>query len=122
MREMLWIVIGSMAVLTALASPARAGEGALDKDQIRDVVRAHIGEIRDCYNQGLERDPELAGKVMVGFEISATGAVSRSEVDESTLKDAQVAACIAGAIKTWQFPAPKGGAVAVKYPFLLEPG
>lgn len=119
MRAMLSVLI---VVTATLSSPARAGEGELDKEQIRGVMMAHIGEIRDCYNQGLARDPNLAGRLVVDFEISSTGAVSRSEVDESTLKDAQVGTCIAGAVKTWQFPAPRGGAVAVQYPFLLEPG
>ncbi len=112
-----------MIVATAAAAgPAWAGGGVLDKDAIRTVVRAHIHEVRDCYNAGLEKDPDLAGKIVVGFEISATGAVQRSEITESTLADAQVGACVAAAVKTWAFPAPKGGAVDVAYPFAFEPG
>jgi hypothetical protein len=34
--------------------------GALDKDIIRRIVRAHINEVRYCYNQGLARDPGSA--------------------------------------------------------------
>ena len=119
MRAILSVTI---IVAAALASSASAGEGTLDKDAIRDVVRAHIGEIRGCYNQGLERDPALAGRLVVGFEITGTGAVGRSEISESTLADAAVGTCVAQAVKTWQFPAPKGGSVAVEYPFVLEPG
>jgi glutamine cyclotransferase len=116
------IISVAIIVAAALSSSASAGEGTLSKDEIRKVVVEHIGEIRRCYNQGLERDPELAGRIVVGFEITGTGAVGRSEISESTLKDAAVGVCVAGAIKTWQFPAPKGGSVAVEYPFVLEPG
>lgn len=119
MRAMLSMVIVAVATLS---SPAQAGEGKLDKGEIRKVVRAHIGEIRDCYHEGLERDPKLAGRLVVGFEIADGGAVERSEISESTLADAEVGACIAGAVKTWKFPAPQGGAVAVEYPFELQPG
>lgn len=107
---------------TAAAGPAWAGGGVLDKEAIRKVVRAHIVEVRDCYNEGLKKDPELAGRIVVGFEIAASGAVGRSEISESTLADAQVGACVAAAVKSWTFPAPQGGSVEVAYPFLFEPG
>lgn len=107
---------------TATAGPAWAGGGVLDKEVIRKVVRAHIVEIRECYNEGLTRDPELAGKLVVGFEIAADGAVKRSEISESSLADAQVEACVAAAVRSWTFPAPQGGAVEVAYPFAFEPG
>ncbi len=109
-------------VAATAAGPAWAGGGVLDKEAIRTVVRAHIGEIRECYNAGLERNPELGGKIVVGFEIAADGAVKRSEITESTVADAQVGACVAAAVKSWKFPAPQGGSVEVAYPFELAPG
>jgi tetratricopeptide (TPR) repeat protein len=36
-------------------------KGALDKDIIRRIVRAHINEVRYCYNQALARDPNAQG-------------------------------------------------------------
>lgn len=115
------IAVMMIAAAATFASRVHAGEGGISKDQIREVVRAHIGEIRHCYNQGLERDPELAGRLVVGFEIAASGAVEQAKISESTLADAEVGACIAGAAKSWRFPASKA-TTAVEYPFLLEPG
>lgn len=112
-------------LLTAIvmtATPAAAGGGSLDKDLIRRVIRAHIPEIRVCYNEGLQRDPQMAGKLMVDFEISTSGEVSRSEIASSTVNDAKVEACVAAAVKRWLFPRPDGGSVEVSYPFELEPG
>lgn len=97
--------------------------GALDKDIIRRVVRSHIVEVRACYNKGLARDKTLKGRVMITFTIGADGAVSAAEVAESTFKDAEVARCVAAAVKTWEFPEPEGGGnVVVSYPFVLLPG
>lgn len=115
MRRM-FSTISVVAVLAA-AGPASAGGGTLDKSEIRDVVRAHIEEVKACYDAGLQRDPELAGSIVVGFEIAASGAVSGASIAESTLADAEVGACIAAAVRTWKFPAPKGGSVKVQYPF-----
>ncbi len=98
-------------------------KGALDKDIIRRIVRAHINEVRHCYNQGLVRDPNLSGRVAVQFTIGPTGKVPVAVVQESTIKDRDVANCVAKAVKRWTFPKPQGGGnVVVTYPFVLSPG
>jgi len=95
--------------------------GTLDKDIIRRIVRAHINEVRMCYNQGLVKDPKLAGKVSVQFTIGASGSVTKSTVIDNTVSDEKVATCIAKAVKRWTFPKPEGGGVVeVTYPFVLE--
>jgi len=98
-------------------------QGDLDKDIIRRIVRAHINEVRHCYSQGLANDPALEGRVSVQFTINPTGKVPVAVVQESTLSDAQVANCIAAAVKRWTFPKPKDeGNAIVTYPFVLSPG
>jgi hypothetical protein len=98
-------------------------QGALDKDIIRRIVRAHINEVRYCYNQALARDPNAKGRVAVQFTIGGTGKVPSAVVQETTMKDAGVGNCIAQAVRRWTFPKPEGGgSVIVTYPFVLEPG
>lgn len=120
MRRMFSVL--TMATVAMTAAPAQAGGGTLDRDAIRKVARAHIDEIRHCYNEALLRKPELAGKLMVDFHIEADGAVSSSAIKESTLGDAKMETCVAGVVKAWKFPQPKGGSVQVSYPFEFEPG
>lgn len=98
--------------------------GPLDRDLIRRIVRAHISEVRHCYNQGLVTDPELSGRVAVQFTIGSAGKVLESVVASSTLDedDDAVASCTASAVKRWKFPKSKGEAVVVTYPFVLTPG
>ncbi|MEZ4380288.1 MAG: AgmX/PglI C-terminal domain-containing protein [Nannocystaceae bacterium] len=98
-------------------------QGALDKDIIRRIVRAHINEVRHCYNQGLSKDPNMKGRVAVQFTIGGAGNVPSAVVSESTIKDASVGNCIAKAVRRWKFPKPRGGgSVIVTYPFVLEAG
>jgi tetratricopeptide (TPR) repeat protein len=95
--------------------------GALDKDIIRRIVRAHINEVRYCYNQALARDPNAKGRVAIQFTISGAGKVPSAVVHESTMKDPRVGHCMAQAVRRWTFPKPAGGGqVAVLYPFVLE--
>lgn len=97
--------------------------GGLDKDIVRRIVRAHVNEVRHCYNQGLDRTPGIGGRVSIAFSITASGKVNSAVVQESTLSDNAVGACISKAVKRWKFPKPTGGeAVAVTYPFVLSDG
>ncbi|WP_258183116.1 AgmX/PglI C-terminal domain-containing protein [Enhygromyxa salina] len=95
--------------------------GDIDKDMIRRIVRAHLNEVRSCYNAGLTRNPSLEGRVTIQFSIVGTGKVSSSVVQENTSKDSSVANCIAKAVKRWKFPrVGKGGTALVSYPFMLQ--
>lgn len=103
--------------------PADEPTGILDKNQIRQVVRDHIGAVRACYNRGLASDPTLQGRVVLLFAIGPEGTVTAADVESSTLPPAAepVARCIAEASRQWRFPAPTGGGtLTVSYPFVLE--
>ncbi|MCX4242217.1 VIT domain-containing protein [Paraliomyxa miuraensis] len=97
--------------------------GSLDAVIIRRIVRAHLNEVRHCYNQGLIGDPSLSGRVVIQFVIDALGNVAAAVVTETELADPEVGKCIAQASKRWRFPKAEGGnKVIVRYPFVLSPG
>jgi len=97
--------------------------GNIDKDIIRRIVRNHQNEVRHCYNQGLARDPNLKGRVAVMFTIGPSGTVPSAAVAETTLKDGNVANCVAKSVRRWKFPKPQtGGSAMVTYPFSFSPG
>lgn len=97
--------------------------GSIDKDLIRRIVRAHINEVRHCYNAALVKDPNAAGRVAITWEINGDGKVSNASVSDNTTGDAALGKCIAAAVEKWQFPqVPGGGTVKITYPFMLEPG
>lgn len=93
--------------------------GELDKALIRRVVKANLAKVSSCYEKGLAINADLSGTVMVQFVIAPTGAVSSSS---ATGVDAEVASCVAAAVKAFEFPKPKGGGqVQVNYPFTMQP-
>ncbi len=95
--------------------------GSLSREVIRRVIQRHINEVRFCYEQELNQRPDLEGRVMVSFIISATGAVQSAAVGSSTISNARVEGCIVQAVRRWTFPAPDGGGVVgVNYPFVLS--
>ncbi len=100
--------------------------GSLSREVIQRVVRAHINEVRHCYETGLARDPNLSGQVTVRLVIGATGAVTEASVASTTFPPSstttEITTCITTRVARWTFPAPEGGAVTVNYPFVLTPG
>ncbi len=95
--------------------------GSLSREVIQRVVRRHHNEVRFCYEQALNAQPNLAGRVTTRFIISSSGAVQTALVSSSTLGHQTTERCITSAVQRWAFPAPDGGGVvSVTYPFVLQ--
>jgi TonB family protein len=98
-------------------------QGSLDRDIIRRIVRAHINEIRYCYNQELTRNPNLEGVVTIDFVIDATGRVTSSSAAEGGIGNRNLESCVANRVRRWKFPKPPGGGtISVRYPFTFSSG
>lgn len=115
-------MVGSTGAAPIGLSQEASIDSGLDRDQIAAVVNRNIGQVRFCYEQGLQGDPNLAGRVAVGFVIGANGAVKTANVDSTSLGSKLVEDCILLRLKSWKFPLPQGGVdVMVKaYPFVLK--
>jgi TonB family protein len=112
---------GKQSVDVGITSSEPEVMGSLDKELIRKVIQMNRGQIRYCYESLLNRFPKLGGKVAVKFVITATGSVASSSVAQSTAGNAELETCVAGRVRTWKFPEPKGGGVVVvTYPFIFK--
>ncbi|MFW6067331.1 MAG: TonB family protein, partial [Myxococcota bacterium] len=112
---------GRKASVPKIRSGSADVRGSLSKEVIRRVIRRHINEVRFCYEQQLNQQPDLEGRVTVKFIISPTGAVQSAVVSNTSLGSPPAENCIAQAVRRWTFPAPEGGGiVVVNYPFMLN--
>ena len=97
--------------------------GKLAPEVVQRIVRQNFGRFRLCYENGLRRNPTLAGRVTTKFEIGGTGVVTSSADSGSTLGDTDVVACIVSRFKNLSFPEPEGkSSVTVVFPLELAPG
>jgi TonB family protein len=95
--------------------------GGLDRDVIAKVVRRHMNEIKYCYEQELQKNPSLSGKVGIQWTIDPAGSVADANVSESSLSSPNAESCMLARVRRWKFPEPKGGGVvAVTYPFVFK--
>jgi len=90
-----------------------------DRELLRQVIKRNISQIRYCYESQLNAHPDLAGKVSVRFVFGPTGRVSAADVALSTADNRGLESCVTEHIRSWVFPAPKGGEVIVTYPFVF---
>ncbi|MCB0368011.1 MAG: energy transducer TonB [Bdellovibrionales bacterium] len=96
-------------------------EGGLDRNAIAAVIQRHLSEVRYCYESGLQKKPNLSGRVSMKFMIGPNGSVRTAQVSQSSLGHRPVENCIRDHLKTWKFPEPEGGVnVKVSYPFVLR--
>ncbi len=95
--------------------------GSLDRDAIGRVARAHQGDIRQCYETALQRDPPLRGVARARIVISPRGEVRSASIAEGQGIHPDVDACIETKIRRWRFPDPPGGGlVIVVFPFVFQ--
>lgn len=103
-----------------LSKEAEVG-GGLDLDLVAEVIKKNLGQIRFCYEQGLQSEPSLSGKVTVEFTIGGSGQVKAAGVKNSSLGSQIVDECIVSRLRSWRFALPEGGAdVKVVYPFSFK--
>lgn len=101
--------------------------GAKNKLRASEVILQMAGSykagITQCYNNALVIDPNLNGRVVVEFTITATGDVERVKIIASTLTnpDTGLEACVINMIKHWTFPEIPQGTTTVVYPFVFFP-
>lgn len=108
-------VRGRVRALKALSRVS----GSLSRSQVLSEINRHMRRIQQCYERGLTRSPNLAGRVLFTWTITPKGSVSGVRQGSSTLGDIQVSNCISKVIQRMRFPRPKGGSVTVSYPFIF---
>ena len=104
----------------------RRGKGNImgfckEKDILR-VVGGRQRGIQYCYEKELARNPELNGKVTMGWRISLDGKVAKVVVQNSTLGNKSVEGCMKRQIQRWRFPKPEGGMCQIRFPFVFNAG
>jgi hypothetical protein len=94
--------------------------GDLSTDIVRRIVRAHLNEVRHCYQRAVETDPKLAGELEVAFPIRANGQPGTATIQSSTLHAEGLGECVVSAVARWTFPRPPSGEAHVVQSFAFS--
>ncbi len=100
---------------------ATSVSGRLPPEVIQRIVRQNFGRFRLCYENALRTNPNLSGRVTVGFVIGTDGAVTSASAGNAGIADAGMVSCVVRSFHRLQFPQPEGGVVRVTYPIVFSP-
>ncbi len=84
-----------------------------DADRVIAGLRPRF---KQCYQVGLNSDPNMSGKVVISAKVGPNGEVSSADIASNSGLSPTVASCIAGVVKRAQFNAPGGGGSTLQIP------
>lgn len=97
-------------------------QGFCKKSNIESTVKRRAGAIRACYEQRLQVNKDLKGKLTIRWTISTEGRVEGATATQNTLNDSETTSCIVRIMQRLQFEKPEGGICVVQWPFIFSPG
>jgi len=98
-------------------------DGPRSREAIRRVIARHMSQARYCFEKQVLAHPELHGKIIIDFDIAASGSVPRSVIATSTLTDGgdAVEACVTRVFSRLRFESIRSGRqVNVRYPMTFH--
>jgi hypothetical protein len=118
-------VLDSGAHGTSLSIDVRSKDRAvvafpLTKDGIRAAMSGALPQIRSCYEDWLQLQPELAGQMKVQFTIESddagAGRVSKTSLGDSGIGHLAMEGCVLNVVSDLSFEEPEG-VLNITYPF-----
>lgn len=106
------LALGKLPPPSVPKPPAKISIG-----EVESFVRSRSPEVKRCYDLALNRNPQLAGSILWKWTIAENGRLSRSKVENTTIKDPVFIGCLEKKIKAWTFPKPVNGAITISFPF-----
>ena len=99
---------------------ARAMRASAAQMVIKSAVRAHMGQLRQCYDASLKRDNTLGGDVIVAIAVDDMGHVDVRDIAPTPgLNNTMFLTCLTKRIEAWTMP--PGAATEVRIPFSFRP-
>ncbi len=103
-------------------STARPGGAQLESGQIQATVSRYTGSVkRRCWQPALDaraKDAPMTAKVTVTITVGGSGSVQSATTSGEPRGYSGLASCIAGSVRSWQFPA-SGGTTVANVPFVF---
>lgn len=110
---------GSSPPPDLFANDAGVPAATLDRQALKEEVRAHMPEILACYEAARQRQPSLGGTVSVRFTVAPDGTVSGARADDA-LGAPTMARCLEKAVSSWTLALRPASPVTITFPFTFK--
>jgi hypothetical protein len=98
----------------------RISTGFCQASMIEQRVRRHIAGVRACYEQALQNDRTLSGRITAQWTIGLDGTVTSVQITENSMNSDAVEQCISSEVRRMRFEQPDGGTCVVAFPFTFR--
>jgi outer membrane biosynthesis protein TonB len=105
---------------TVIGEPPTMPEGGPDAAKVSAAVKGYYPRVKTCYERRLKIDPNLRGRLVIEWTVSAGKAIDIYVTQNST-GDAALEDCVTDSMRYWRFPTEIVD-FPVSYPFVLAPG
>lgn len=115
-------MVASLWLASFALSFAATPHASIDKDALRRTVEERNASFTACYDDALERNPKMRGRVAVKFTVEETGRVSDAiKTAGTTVKDEEMVGCVVGIFKSIEFSDWAKEKAVITYPLDFEP-
>jgi hypothetical protein len=105
------------------SSPEQAVPTGLTADQVHRKLDENKPALQGCVDDALRRDPHLkVGKIHVATTIAPDGQVTAAKIDQRSVDESALGACLKGATRKIVFPQFVGAAFEVDIPIVVPAG
>jgi hypothetical protein len=88
------------------------GKARISDEDVQDVMYDHQSDLLECYIEGLDEDPEMAGRVDFHFRVRGDGHVAMVQITRSGLHDKATEDCLVDSARRWSFPSTGAASLA----------
>lgn len=95
-------------------------DGPLPPEEVKEKVLRKRFELRRCYQEGIDENPQLKGEMSLQFTVAGSNGKVTAAVERDTqFSDAAVRECILKEIRSWQFSGDKKSMSVIRFDVLM---
>lgn len=95
------------------------GQG-LSQAQIEEVLASKKSDFFRCYGQLIQKKEQAHGQVLISFEISPLGKVSKVEITRTDIEESSFKSCLAEVVARTTFPQFSGSNITTVFPVKFD--
>jgi PBP1b-binding outer membrane lipoprotein LpoB len=121
MKHLYFVILSFLLSACASSNSKSDSSSFANRENIRQVFRSHLPEIKSCYDTELKNvNGDLEGKVVLEIEVNDQGNADKVTAQSTTLNNSNVENCMIQIFKQTKYPpAPKDKTVVIQYPFIF---
>ena len=95
-------------------------EDVLPQSKIEEILSSKKADFFRCYGQLIQKTEQAHGQVLISFEISPVGKVTKVEINRSDIQDKSFKACLSEVVARTVFPKFSGNAITTVFPLKFD--